>query len=124
MLSITEVRQSIATNVTRSRELRTAANAVRGIERHNIHLERRRLGADTRGRLLLLAYLRGRPYLTAERSCRCAVDVSMLALTLAGAVRGNPDSVTREVIAETFKANEAIEAWLAVPAPVATAVAA
>lgn len=115
MLSITEVRASIATNVLRSRELRAAANAVRGIERHNIHIERRRLGADTRCRLLLLAFLRGRPYLTAERSCRCAVNVTeIMRVLLTG---GPPDE-------GEYNTARDIVAWLAVPAPVATAVAA
>ena len=81
---------------------------MRGIERHNLHNERRRLGADTRCRLLILAFLRGRPYLTVEPSCRQPPHVEIAARILDNG--GSHD--------DFMAAYKRLEAWIAVRDPV------
>jgi hypothetical protein len=115
--TIKRLRSEIASNVAKSRELRAEASAVRGIERHKINNKRRVLGVDTRNRLLLVAYLRERPYLTVERSCRNAPRTHRMAMILEGV--GwilKPDEINR-----VRATNDAIEAWTkVVPAAGAT----
>lgn len=111
---ITRLRSEIASNVAKSRELRAEANAVRGIERHKINLQRRDLGTETRHRLLLLAYLRERPYLTVERSCRVAPWTHRMASIYLN-VPAYPQTEAMRLVWQ------AIDKWVAEPAEGAAA---
>ena len=123
MLTIAEVRSSIASNVTRSRELRAAASAVRGLDRHRINLDRRTLGDETRCYLLLLAYLRGRTYRSVERHCTNAPSAYRMARILECATPASLRHDSPEVL-RAMAATFAIAAWIDAPAEAVTAVAA
>ncbi len=122
MLTVKEVRSFIASNVTHSRELRAEANAVKGIDRHRIHLDRRTLGDETRCYLLLLAYLRGRPYRSAERHCANTPSAYRMARILEGVTHASLPHDSPEVL-RAMAATFAIAAWIDGPAE-AVAVAA
>lgn len=123
MLTVKEVRALIASNVIHSRELRAEANALKGIARHRIHLDRRTLGDETRCYLLLLAYLRGRPYRSVERHCANAPSTHRMAQILERAT--DPTIKWESADYARVRATcDAIEAWVNVPAETVTAVAA
>ncbi len=115
---IKRLRSEIASNVVRSRELRAEANAVHGTDRHKLHLRRRELGTKTRNRLLLLAYLRERPYCTVERSCRNEPSTYNMAVILEGVSW----PLSTDEMSRVRTTTDAIVAWTkAVPAAVAAA---
>lgn len=123
MLTVKEVRSFIALNVTRSRELRAAASAVKGLDRHRINLDRRTLGDETRCYLLLLAYLRGRTYRSVERHCTNAPSAYRMARIIERATDPTIKWDTPDY-ARVRATCDAIVAWVKVPVEAVTAVAA
>lgn len=68
IIAIQHLRAQIIANQATAIELRSAAWRAHGDVKHNLNLERLRLGVYTRGLLLLLGYYRARKYSRCEQN--------------------------------------------------------
>lgn len=67
MRSHANIRKTIAERQETSRAIHRRIRDARGLERHELWLEKRRYGVETRHLLLAYARLRGMPYANVER---------------------------------------------------------
>lgn len=100
-----ELKKILVARAAESRGMAAEANKRRGQERHEKQMERRAFGRVTRWHLLGYAWIRGKPYKAAERSCVVPVDV----WAIRRALEGLGLSAEREALSEWLVGNSRVE---------------